>query len=148
MAYPEKACRQLADDLAKSVTAIPGPYKTEIEWFREGELGLKGNQCRISAAAAVAAKRAEAKPEIDEIADSVRGVLKRHGFKGEKLLERYMRKGKAYRAFALRKDRATCWANLESSKQLVLEGAPGGRPTQRDPQLVPMWRLTVDCFVG
>ncbi len=153
--YPEKDCRRLADDLA-AAGPLPRPYKTEVLWFRDGDLGIKGEQCRISArGVARKGKDAKARPAIGDIVGSVTRVLERHGFKGDRLLKRYKLDGEAYRAFALRKDRATCWTNLES------EGAPVAPTTPKNPSsttntgpkppaetAAPVWRLTVDCFLG
>ncbi|MCZ6848379.1 MAG: hypothetical protein O7F75_05975, partial [Alphaproteobacteria bacterium] len=80
---------------------------------------------------------------------AVTRVLKRHGFKAEELLERYKRDGDVTRSFALRKDRATCWANLESEGEPVAPAAPK-KPLLKTPAKIPapVWRLTVDCFRG
>ena len=147
--YPEKDCRRLADDLA-AAGSLPKPYKTEVQWFREGDLGLKGNQCRISArGVARKGKDAKVRPGIDDIARSVTRVLKRHGFKGERLLKRYKRDGGATRAFALRKDRATCWTNLESEGIPVTSMVPKNSSSMAETApKPPIWRLTVDCFLG
>ncbi len=147
--YPEKDCRALADDLA-AAGPLPGPYKIEVQWFRDGDLGIKGEQCRISTrGVARKDKGAKAPPGIDDIARGVIRVLKRHGFKAEELLERYKRDGDATRSFALRKDRATCWANLESEGEPVARAAPK-KPLPKTPAKIPgpVWRLTVDCFRG
>lgn len=147
--YPEKDCRALADDLA-AAGPLAGPYRTEVQWFRDGDLGIKGEQCRISArGVARKDKGAKAPPGIDDIARGVTRVLKRHGFKAEELLERYKRDGDATRSFALRKDRATCWANLESEGEEVARAAPK-KPLPKTPAKIPapVWRLTVDCFLG
>jgi len=100
-------------------------------------------------------KGAKARPGVDDIARSVTGVLKRHGFKGDKLLKRYKRDGDTTRAFALRKDRTTCWTNLESEDVPVTQAAPKKSSTTAKagpkPPLeiaAPVWRLTVDCFLG
>ena len=139
--YPQKDCRALADDLA-AAGPLPKPYKIEVQWFRDGDLGIKGNQCRITATGVARKdKGAKARPGIGEIAESVARVLKSHGFKGDRLLKRYKRDSDATRAFALRKDRVTCWANLESEGALVMSHGPVRKP-------VPVWRLTVDCFLG
>jgi len=144
IAYPEQECRALAYHLA-AAGPLPTPYKTETQWFREGDLGLKGNQCRISSrGVARKGKDAEARPGIDEITRRVTQVLKRQGFKGEKLLKRYKRDGVTSRAFALRKNRATCWTNLESETVLVSREATK-LPAKVD---APVWHLTVDCFLG
>ncbi len=37
--YPEKDCRALADDLA-AAGPLPGPYRTEVQLFRDGDLGI------------------------------------------------------------------------------------------------------------
>ncbi len=160
MPYPQKDCRILADDLAVA-GPLPKPYKIQIQWFRDGELGIKGNQCRISAkGVARKDKDTKVRPGIVAIANNVIRVLKSHGFKGDKLMKRYKRDGAAYRSFALRKDRATCWTNLESedvaaspeeaakkskaeksSKAGKLSKALGKKPA-------PVWLLTVDCFLG
>jgi hypothetical protein len=153
--YPEKDCRALADDLA-AAGPLPKPYKTEVEWFRDGDLGIKGEQCRISArGVARKDKDAKARPGIGDIARSVTGVLKRHGFKGERLLKRYKREGDATRSFALRKDRATCWTNLESedipgTPAVPKIPSPTAKAAPKPPARIaaPVWRLTVDCFLG
>jgi hypothetical protein len=150
-AYPylEKDCRALADDLA-TAGPLPKPYRTEVQWFRDGDLGIKGNQCRITATGVAAEdKGAKVRPGIDDIASRVTRVLKSHGFTGDRLLKRYKRHGDSYRAFALRKDRATCWANLESEGALVMSRAlntPAPKAPAEKP--VPVWRLNVDCFLG
>lgn len=147
--YPQKDCRALADDLG-AAGPLPKPYRTEVQWFRDGDLGIKGNQCRITAKGVAAkAKGAKARPGIDEIARRVTRVLKSHGFTGDRLLKRYRRHGDAMRAFALRKDRVTCWATLESEGEQVAPAAPKKPPAKAPASSpAPVWRLTVDCFLG
>lgn len=149
MPYPEKDCRALADDLAVA-GPLPKPYRTEVQWFRDGDLGIKGRQCRISAGGvARKGKNAAARPGPDEIVLSVTQVLERHGFKGDRLLERYKRSGAAARAFALRKDRVTCWTNLVSADDTIFHAMPKDIPPNvNDLPRPPVWRLTVDCFLG
>ena len=154
--YPMKECRKLADALARMVP-IPKPFVAKQEWFREGDLGIKGEQCRISAEG-VARKGEGAKtpPGPAEIAAAVARVLEEHGFKKDKQLDRYKRDAGDFRTFARRKDRATCWANLETvdPAKAALNGkkkdpsAPQGTPKTKEPKPAPVWRLTVDCFVG
>ena len=156
MPYAMKECRKLADALARSVP-IPKPFATKQEWFRDGELGIKGEQCRISAeGVAKKAEGAKTPLAMADIARAVIGVLEAHGFKGDKQLDRYKRDADGYSAFARRKDRTTCWANLEKAdpaksnnavrKKKVL--APGGVAKAQEPKPAPTWRLTVDCFTG
>ena len=156
MPYPMKECRELADALARTVP-IPKPFKTKQEWFREGELGIKGEQCRISAQG-VAKKGEGAKTPLamTDIAQAVIRVLEAHGFKGDKQLDRYKRDADSYSAFARRKDRITCWVNLESADPAKValdakkKAAPArhGVPKTKGPKPAPVWRLTVDCFTG
>ena len=156
MPYPEKECRKLADALARNVP-IPKPFKAEKEWFRDGELGIKGEQCRISAKGT--AKREDGDkipPGAAEIAAAVVRVLEGQGFKKDKQLDRYKREADRYSAFARRKDRTTCWANIETvdpakatkdQKKKDLS-KPQGKASTKGPKPPPIWRLTVDCFVG
>ena len=156
MPYPMKECRELADGLAQTVP-IPKPFKTAREWFREGELGIKGEQCRISAqGAAKKGKGAKTPPGVAEIASAVVRVLEERGFKKDKRLDRYKRDADVYRAFARRKDRITCWVNLVSTDpaQATTDTnkkaapTPQGAPKTKGPKPALTWRLTVDCFVG
>ncbi len=154
--YPKKECRELADALARTVP-LPKPFATKMEWFRDGELGIKGEQCRISAeGVAKKAEGAKTPLAMADIARAVIAVLEAHGFKGDKQLDRYKRDAAGYSAFARRKDRTTCWANIEKTdpakannavkKKMV--PAPGGVAKTKAPKPAPTWRLTVDCFTG
>lgn len=142
--YPLKACKALAKDLAKAVPIV-GSFDTEIQWFREGDLGIKGRQCRISAEGAAMQKAEETTASgLEDMVRAVSGVLEKHGFKKNKMVDRYTRKGKAYRAFAMRKDRITCWTNVEFQNAPAKEGGsiePGTKPA-------PNWFLSVECFKG
>ena len=71
MPYAMKECRKLADALARSVP-IPKPFATKQAWFREGDLGLKGEQCRISAEGV--AKKAEGAKAPLAMADIARAL--------------------------------------------------------------------------
>lgn len=144
MPYPMEQCRALADALARDVP-LPKPFAADKEWFRDGDLGLKGWQCRISADGPASKKKeAKAPPGLAEIADSVARVLKARGFKDDALLKRYEREEDAFRAFALRKDRATCRVNLERERDAAASGVAPPNPAAK----AAGWRLTVDCFLG
>ncbi len=156
MPYAMKECRKLADALALTVP-IPKPFATKQEWFREGELGIKGEQCRISAeGVAKKGKGAKTPPAMADIAQAVIRVLEAHGFKGDKQLDRYKRDADGYSAFARRKDRTTCWVNLESADpaKAALDAKKKAAPARhgvaksKEPKPAPTWRLTVDCFTG
>lgn len=147
--YPLKSCKALAKDLEQAVP-IAGPFSTEIQWFREGDLGIKGRQCHIAAEGPASAKTGTTAkpgldaPGLDDMERAVSGVLEKHGFKKNKMIDRYTRKGKAYRAFAMRKQRVTCWTNVEFQYPPAKEGAAkesAGKPA-------PNWILSVECFKG
>jgi len=146
--YPLEACKALAKDLETAVP-ISGPFSTEIHWFREGDLGIKGRQCRITAEGAATEKAgakaaAKAAAGLEDMVRAVSGALEKHGFIKNKMVDRYTRKGKAYRAFAMRKERITCWTNVEYQYPAAKEGAPrepAGKPS-------PNWILSVECFKG
>ena len=156
MPYAMKECRELADALARKVP-IPKPFKAEKEWFRDGDLGIKGEQCRISAGGAAKTDGGvKTPPPTADIAQAVARVLEAHGFKSDKQLDRYKRDADGYSAFARRKDRTTCWVNIETvdpasatkdqkNKDIP---TPPGKASAKGPKPAPVWRLTVDCFVG
>jgi hypothetical protein len=156
LAFPKKECRALADVLAQSVP-LPKPFTSKKEWFREGELGIKGEQCRIQAQGfAQKPEGLKQIPGLSEIVIIVTRVLEAQGFKKDKQLDRYKRQATNYRAFARRNDRVTCWANLETVdpaksaigiKKKDNSGAKTKGPAQGSKR-PPIWRLTVDCFVG
>ena len=78
-----------------------------------------------------------------------RPFVKVFGSRNDRLLKRYRRHGDAMRAFALRKDRVTCWATLESEGEQVAPAAPKKPPAKTPASSpAPVWRLTVDCFLG
>lgn len=149
MPYPMENCRALAGALARDVP-LPEPFTAEKEWFRDRDLGLKGWQCRIAAKGRVRmAAGSKAPPGLGDIATIVTRVLETHGFKEDELLERYKREEDAYRAFALRKDRATCRVNLEiAENDPEPEGTTPAAPAVAVSETPAVWRLTVDCFVG
>jgi len=142
--YPLKDCEALAKDLQKRVP-ISSSFSTGIHWFREGDLGIKGRQCRIAAEGPVSEKvNHKAAPGLEDMVRAVSQVLEKHGFKKNTMVDRFSRKGKAYRAFAMRKDRITCWTNVEFQDPPAKEGAsrkPAAKPA-------PNWTLSVECFKG
>jgi hypothetical protein len=142
--YPLKDCKALAKDLEAAVP-IAAPFSTEIQWFREGDLGIKGHQCRIATEGLASAKTGgTAASQLEDMVRSISGVLEMLGFKKNKMIDRYTRKGKAYRAFAMRKERITCWTNVEFQYPPAKEGGvkePAGKPA-------PNWILSVECFKG
>jgi hypothetical protein len=142
--YPLEACKALAKDLAKAVP-INGPFSAEIQWFREGDLGIKGRQCRISAEGKAKKKPKEkTAPGLEDMVRAISGVIEKHGFKKNKMVDRYTRKGKAYRAFAMRKDRVTCWTNVEFQAPPAKEGGVKNLGSRQ----APNWFLSVECFKG
>lgn len=146
--YPLDACAALTADLEQRVP-LSSSYDVEIQWFREGDLGIKGRQCLIWAAGpARRAKGAKADPGMEDMIRGVKGALAKHGFKKNEMVDRFTRKGKAHRAFALRKDRTTCWTNIEVEAHTP--GSPtkpsGGKPAAANP--APRWTLSIQCFKG
>jgi hypothetical protein len=142
--YPLKDCQAVAKDLEAAVP-IAGPFSTEIQWFREGDLGIKGRQCRIAAEGAASVKAGKPQdPKLEDMVGFVSGVLEKHGFKKNEMVDRYTRKGEAYRAFAMRKDRVTCWTNVEFQIPSTAIGKgkePAAKPRRN-------WSLSVECFMG
>lgn len=142
--YPLKDCQALARDLEKGLP-LPAPYEAETRWFREGDLGIKGRQCRISAEGKSSMKDPdEPLAQMDAMIARIIRTLETHGFKKNKMIDRYTRKGKAYRAFAMRKERFTCWTNIEFQDPPETAGAK--KPSAVKP--APNWILSVECFKG
>jgi hypothetical protein len=142
--YPLKPCKALAAELETSVP-IPGPFTTKIAWFREGDLGIKGRQCHIAAEGqAKNARGAAAASGMEGMVRAVTAALEKHGFKAGKMVDRFTRKGPTYRAFAMRKERVTCWTNIEVQNQ----GPEAGAGTAPADSSLSMWFLTVECFKG
>ncbi len=145
--YPLKSCRTLAAELEKSVP-LSGPFTTKITWFREGDLGIKGRQCHIAAEGKAKTARGAAAPGMEAMVRAVTAALEKHGFKANKMVDRFTRKGPAYRAFAMRKERVTCWTNIEVQHDTGQgdAGPSAGKAPVKPAQ--PMWFLTVECFKG
>lgn len=147
--YPLEDCKALAADLEKRVP-IPGPFEVDIQWFREGDLGIKGRQCRIAAEGG--ARReigAKADPGIEDMVMAVTETLGKHGFRKNKMVDRYTRKGEAYRAFAMRKDRVTCWTNVEfQMREADAPANPGLEKSATEGSGRVWWTLNVECFKG
>jgi hypothetical protein len=142
---PMASCGPLKDAIALAV-AIEGKTEAEIDWFRNGDLGIKGRRCLISLTGVAKKKPGKPAPKIKTLATQVRKVLVAHGWSGGKeILGRYDEATNNYVSFALRKERATCLVEIDRERPGDILRAPGQKTPK--PSERPL-TLEVSCFVG